>query len=650
MRLAAIYIENHEYLFDKPQTINFGGYYNYEFNSENNLTTIKATVNDQFIENLFDLTKIDIKITNLNSIVGQNGSGKSSILDIIRGIFSININAFPWCNIVAIGETDDNEIFSITNGYKNITVYNENGELIDIEKLSKDFNRKDIQTIFYSPHFDYKYNLNFDNIDNYDISFDKILEQDLSNINNNESNSNGIRHSPSIELIYKNSLRQIEFLNSDLVSKKQIFKDIFHLPNHNDPILEIRIRKREREWNTPNAFTSAIKDIFDKIEVELNQWAKIKNPIDVDKYILKRKMLEAMLSTIYSTMEKKNYYLNEGVFSYVDFKKILDSSDAYTLLVFLINNVKLSYKSGELLIFDDTKFESLLIQTYETIDEINEKELISQDTFQTTPEKAKTILELQRNVINTLNRYYPIEPSDSGRSDRDKVEPFINYMPFTKRLSSGENALLNLFSRLFAFINENYGVNKYRPPKEHFILLFDEADLSFHPSWKKNYIKSLLKTIPYFFEELENKPSIQIIFTTHDPLTLSDLPNRNVTYIARKDYDSKSNILEYGSQNRPKKTFGANISELLADSFFIDDALIGNFASDKIQETIEWLNKKDDRSNPDYHKKIISLIDEPIVSLKLSEMYDEKMETNIQLLIIDKQIQILNNLKSKLSI
>ena len=31
MRLVAIYIEEHEYLIDEPQTINFGGEYLYSF-------------------------------------------------------------------------------------------------------------------------------------------------------------------------------------------------------------------------------------------------------------------------------------------------------------------------------------------------------------------------------------------------------------------------------------------------------------------------------------------------------------------------------------------------------------------------------------------------------------------------------------------
>jgi predicted ATP-binding protein involved in virulence len=184
--------------------------------------------------------------------------------------------------------------------------------------------------------------------------------------------------------------------------------------------------------------------------------------------------------------------------------------------------------------------------------------------------------------------------------------------------------------------------------KNHYILLLDEADLTFHLSWKKKYVKALLKTLPYFFNELENNPSFEIIFTTHDPITLSDLPNSNVIYIERQDYNSPSNILSFNSKNRPSKTFGANISDLIADSFFIENSLIGDFAFDKIQATIVWLNNKDNHQNESYYKKLIKTIDEPIIQRKLAEMYDEKTNENFQLEVINEQIKKLEELKKRI--
>ena len=147
---------------------------------------------------------------------------------------------------------------------------------------------------------------------------------------------------------------------------------------------------------------------------------------------------------------------------------------------------------------------------------------------------------------------------------------------------------------------------------------------------------------------------MQLIITTHDPLTLSDIPNNNIVYL-RKQSD-QSEVLNFNNNDRPNKTFGANITDLLADSFFIDDGLIGEFAKDKIEKSIDWINsekKKKEKLKNNYiidekeyqhHKKIISIIDEQVISLKLAEMLEElKGESKLQKELIDKEIKYLQN-------
>jgi len=95
-------------------------------------------------------------------------------------------------------------------------------------------------------------------------------------------------------------------------------------------------------------------------------------------------------------------------------------------------------------------------------------------------------------------------------------------------------------------------------------------------------------------------------------------------------------------------TFAANITDLLADSFFIDDGLIGDFAKDKIQQTIKWLQNKDIKEQAEFYKKLIKVIDEPIIQRKLAEMYDDKMSENVALSIIERQIKELQVLKKNL--
>ena len=258
----------------------------------------------------------------------------------------------------------------------------------------------------------------------------------------------------------------------------------------------------------------------------------------------------------------------------------------------------------------------------------------------------------------------------------------IEFKP-DKKLSYGEKSLLNLFSSLNEFtIRKNNDLRL----KENYILLLDEADLGFHPLWKKKFVSAITKVIPLIFKKLNDdidknkfpdleERKVQIILTTHDPLTLSDIPNYNITYIKKipNAIDSEISLI-LKENDKPNKSFGANITDLIADSFFINDGLIGDFAKNKINETIEWLNFKKieleiknlkesatsketqnkkiidakvnelsilkeiiKNNDPVYHQKFISIIDEPIIKTKLMEMYSEVFEEKDKYL--EKELQ-----------
>lgn len=656
MRLAAIYIEDHEYLFEEPQTINFGGQYFYEFEKQDNNILVTKTLNENFIPDFFNLTNLESKVTNLNAIVGQNGAGKSTLLDLIRSEFIENEYALPQSNSLFLIEIE---------GAKDPTILRNDFEEVFIKTANKNVSLKELktklpfkpQTIYYSPHYDYKYNPNFDDVDNHDISFDKIVEKDLEELRDKDTNEDGWPYSASQELIFKNSLRQITFLGSDLVKTQNIFKDLFQLQEHYEPILHFRgYQDKEKEWNTPNQLRAILKSIAEKAEKESSDWYvyrdKGANQVQINQYLLKRNVLKCILSLLYRQMERKNSFLQEGYFPYEELKEELEKADSFQTLILFAKHSSIILKSKKSKkIFSDGIFQELLSKIYSTIEKTIDKDSVSNGTLKTTTDDAIEILRLQRQFLNELNTYYVKFYSKKDEltvEEREKIEEFINYMPFSRRMSSGENALLNFYSRIYNFLNTNLKEIKYRNLKNHYILLLDEADLTFHLSWKKKYVKALLKTLPYFFNELENNPSFEIIFTTHDPITLSDLPNANVIYIERQDYNSPSNILAYNSKNRPSKTFGANISDLIADSFFIENSLIGDFAFDKIQETIVWLNNKDNHQNEGYYKKLIKTIDEPIIQRKLAEMYDEKANENFQLEIINEQIEKLEDLKKRI--
>lgn len=182
---------------------------------------------------------------------------------------------------------------------------------------------------------------------------------------------------------------------------------------------------------------------------------------------------------------------------------------------------------------------------------------------------------------------------------------------FVWNISSGEYSFLSLFSRLFDVM--------YRAESRNILLVIDEGDANFHPEWSRQYINILVNWLPKI---LSRAKSIQLVLTTHSPYVLSDLPTSNIYTLKREKGEL---IIEHPN----KSTFGANINELLADSFFFENSLIGEFAKEKIQLAINNI-----RSDTDFKplialektqiKGVINLIGEPFLKEKLTQMYYSK--------------------------
>lgn len=141
--------------------------------------------------------------------------------------------------------------------------------------------------------------------------------------------------------------------------------------------------------------------------------------------------------------------------------------------------------------------------------------------------------------------------------------------------------------------------------KERFVekksinLFFDEVESALHPNWQKKFMYIIIKFIQKsdFFQK---NVKINLIFATHSPFILSDLPKENVIFLNKFDEKDKEELkikypklnlngLENGNcinvtEHIELKTFGANIHTLLSDGFFMSDGLMGEFAKSKISE------------------------------------------------------------------
>ncbi len=192
------------------------------------------------------------------------------------------------------------------------------------------------------------------------------------------------------------------------------------------------------------------------------------------------------------------------------------------------------------------------------------------------------------------------------------------------QLASGERALLNFFSWIHLVTCFNYISDDVRYSlHENVLLLIDEIDLYCHPLWQQ-------KLIYYLIEEIKAEYSdkkIQIIFTTHSPIVLSDMPHSNVIFLKREN--NKCNVEQYSNH---EETFGANIYKLFNDAFFLGEkGQIGEFARRKIQSIIDKIrpdtSDKDNVSYPSLTEdeaclleQQIGLVGEKIIQDKLYEM------------------------------
>ena len=328
-------------------------------------------------------------------------------------------------------------------------------------------------------------------------------------------------------------------------------------------------------------------------------------------------------------MERKNDFLSEGLLDNIDIK----DKTAIELLNHFVISAKVysprQSKSEARLVFNSQVLE-LFEFIYELVEDVKDEKSISNKSFNASYDNLERIMSLQKVIITHLSKNYYYQ--------KTRVSEFLAFKSTDRKLSSGENALLNFYSVLYEFTQQIGGDEIY----DEYILLLDEADLGYHPEWKKRFVNSIVKSLPTFFSFPDKQAKIQIIFSTHDPLTLSDMPKQNVVFLDK----NSDGLTIISSQN--KETFGANISDLLADSFFIGDGLIGDFASSKIDNTIKWLNDDLDQNNSNYHKLLIENIGEPIIKHKLAEMYSEKMKDDLAKRLLKEEIDRLSEKYKKL--
>lgn len=253
----------------------------------------------------------------------------------------------------------------------------------------------------------------------------------------------------------------------------------------------------------------------------------------------------------------------------------------------------------------------------------NAEVLLPREQTKKIPEAVKVILALYnyKYYMDFENYYKRIK---GKRELANAIPPPIfemdylisqgdhSYYPLS-RMSSGERQLLNSVSAIVYHL-KNIAQSSSKGTKityQNVNVILEEVELYFHPEYQRRFVQYLLEQISN--AHLPAEMSINLLFVTHSPFILSDIPRQNVLFLKEGNPD----------RSMQEDTFGANIHTLLQNGFFLNSVPIGAFAKEKISQMFTLLNQSGGISDEDLNllEKEIPLVSEPLLRGQLMRLY-----------------------------
>ena len=517
---------------------NQGFSFNPEFNCKYGNKPKKNDIKDYI--NIFP---DNIKIT---TIVGENGSGKSNILEALVSLFDekgIPIDAdYHICAIFYDKDSDDYYSKDINCAFCMPLSTRMDDMVNNLLKDKKSF------LLHYNYTLDFldndEHNIRFNEMYHKKDSYDKpiLLQPDKSN---NKIHLNIIDYLATrdmFEFVFK---EDFPFENIEKFFKPEKFKLSFHFSYiHGE--------------SKPNDDFSNNTSLFDYIKARsLNGNLNIHdyhNPHGIEYYspnfngITRDGLI--LLTQFYilkKSMKKANLIIKE------DLKVSLNvlNTNFDTALSIIENN------SFEELFSSAHYYEIYKIKdSFKFIEFLKEQE----ENFQLTDEKDLIIKN--QKLIKNLAPWITIDVFN----DKDVS---------LSELSYGQKFMIRF---LYSLLNQLRNLNSHLE-YEDIILLLDEVENGLHPQWQKEFIKLLTDVLSSFLAQYPKRFRFNIILTSHSPFIISDLPKENIIFLKDGENVSKSTNIN---------PFGANIHTLLSHGFFMKDGLIGEFAKGKIQSIIKY--------------------------------------------------------------
>lgn len=651
IELCYLWIKNYK-LIDK-QGFNFGTKYIFDYDCDNRVINIKQ--NSNYINNFFGKN-----IINITAIVGENGAGKSFILgNLNKFLFSSDINHITiFIKNEELIIIDNNKIGAIN--IKDILTQ-KNYELKNIEfKECDEYKIKEYLGIIYSIFYS---NVFYNSIEKSSAStyqkFSNISTKFLLSFEMNKGNSNQVN-----KLFQHDMLLMIQFLanNKDKIDTLFLqpvkYLSLYTQNNYEEKIEEVK--------HSPYIYLNSSVFIEPSLIDDINK-------LEIQHFATVRDSLLNKLNTIKNN--KNKFKITTIINILYDFYKGIESLTDFQVIISKLSNYKFNYTAqinidilkqdiknlfNEIIDYiksnstkEDLKNKILEIEKYisfiDLLDSLDDIAAYNKDivTIRLTEEIQPLIKFINEYYYTSKRNYYKFEWIEELGSDR-------------RVLSSGEEAMLKMYSRLYSQLEETYNNTVVKIDKnfKNVLILMDEPEAYLHPEWQRKLINNLIN----YFKEVYSEFNVQLILTSNTPFLISDLPRENIILLEKdkikvskektKDSIEENDDCEYKIRVRNdllERSFGQNIHKLLKESFFMKST-IGEYSKSKIDDLIKDLNSDNEISNDrkEEMEKIINIIGEPIIKNKLLEMFYTKFYKDNNLEKIEREIKRLQLMKESI--
>lgn len=697
MQLIGIYLETHDSTVTKNLKENWYPFGRFDECNGENFSKVFNQINENqdFNKVFFEISNINNEkspLVNLNCIVGKNGSGKSSVLSLLYRIINnlacklkellpdLNKDYSPvWAwgfnaklyyeieNKIGCIEVFDNEKFQYNeerteNLPVKLIIFDDNGTKEEIISETSIYSNSELLEKL-GKYIFYTVGTNYSLYTNSVVRFD--YDESQENWMNTIYHKNDGYFTPIVLVPYrnyngKNSIidteKELKLANERVNTLAILLKASDNSQFIEDFLPEKVIYELKDEKTYENEIKQKIRSLssackkeenFKELKLFINNvWKnQLENFIDKNNKLQGICFNNILYYLVYKTIKICIYYDR--------YKNIFDNGDIFSNYE---NNKKSCVEKLEKIILkilndkEPTDFINLKIK--QCIDFLRNGSFYSDKITNGKGEISvdEIIKKIPKENLTYDSVFLKLLPPIFKKEYKYKNIKYNEEVTISQ-MSSGEQQMLyslsyTVYHMKNAVSNQNQLKNKnslISIPYKNINLIFDEAELYYHPEYQRQFIDKLLGILKrsHFEKDVD---SINITLVTHSPFMLSDVPEANILALNEGKNDKSFEC----------KTLGANIYDLLANQFFMESAIgsrvegfINEIISDynlyKNEESKEKIIKKYKDNN--FYKKFVEEIGDEYLRNVIYDMILQINEISYNQRIIETYKSKINDLE-----